>query len=120
MDLIWLLIIWAIVGLLGVLRKPPRGTVHPQSGPGGGPQPGRRRREPPSRQQTVDTEEEQAEPERPARPSDSVWDTRPARRSSPVALGLDRKSILQGIVMKEVLSKPRGLRPWQPWGPRHN
>ena len=115
MDLIWLLIIWAIVGLLGALRKPPRGTRYPQVR--GRPEVRQRQKEvgPKKQEATIPEKKRDKKPE----PPSQEWDDEPSPRRR-YAPPISRKALLNGIVMKEVLSKPRGLRPWQPWGQRQN
>ncbi len=120
MDLIWLLIIWAIVGLLGALRKPQRRRTFPQAGPTQRPEPVGRRKQPLPKRQQAEAEDDEPEEEPPSAPPPSDYEPRPARTAPGAHLRLDRKGVLNGIIMKEVLSKPRGLRPWQPWGQRQN
>lgn len=35
------------------------------------------------------------------------------------ALVLDRASVLNGVILSEILGRPRGLHPWRPQGWRH-
>ena len=114
MDLIWLLLVWTIIGLLGALRKP-RGPLQPHLRS----RDLRERKdvgESPKPKQAVRPAVDQVE----GKETEPLWGVRERSGRPGFMPRIDRRGLLNGIVMKEVLGKPRGLRPWQPWGQRQN